>query len=151
MAKLTLPELKLTREFLSLTPKQQAFVLAYLENGYNATQATLSAYDCKDEFTASKFAYQLMGRPSIVVVLSLYFADSPEDAFLQHVWRLILKGRIDQVTASAIRTYAAMLNLKGRHITTELFRNPVTPKKREPSPEAPTPLHDFLDEFTDPY
>jgi len=151
MAKLTLPELKLTREFLSLTPKQQAFVLAYLENGYNATQATLSAYDCKDEFTASKFAYQLMGRASIVVVLSLYFADSPEDAFLQHVWRLILKGRIDQATASAIRTYAAMLNLKGRHITTELFRNPVTSKKRAPAPEPPTPLHDFLDEFTDPY
>ena len=37
MAKLTLPELKLTREFLSLTPKAQAFVLAYLENGYNGT------------------------------------------------------------------------------------------------------------------
>ena len=149
MAKLTLPELKLTREFLSLTPKAQAFVLAYLENGYNATQATLSAYDCKDEFTASKFAYQLMGRASIVVVLSLYFADSPEDAFLQHVWRLILKGRIDQATASAIRTYAAMLNLKGRHITTELFRNPATPKKSEPSPEPPAPEHCFLDEFPD--
>src|ERR1035437_10757548 len=146
MAKLTLPELKLTREFLSLTPKAQAFVLAYLENGYNATQATLSAYDCKDEFTASKFAYQLMGRPSIVVVLSLYFADSPEDAFLQHVWRHILRGRIHQATASAIRTYAAMLNLKGRHITTELFR-PTNTKKPKPSPEPPAPVHDFLDEF----
>jgi hypothetical protein len=151
MAKLTLPELKLTREFLSLTPKAQAFVLAYLENGYNATQATLSAYDCKDEFTASKFAYQLMGRASIVVVLSLHFADSPEDAFLQHVWRLILKGRIDQATASAIRTYAAMLNLKGRHITTELFRNPASSKTSEPSHEPPAPVHDFLEEFTDPY
>jgi hypothetical protein len=148
MAKLTLPELKVTREFLSLTPKAQAFVLAYLENGYNATQATLTAYDCKDEFTASKFAYQLMGRASIIVVLSLFFADSPEDAFLQHVWRLILKGRIDQATASAIRTYAAMLNLKGRHITTELFR-PTTSKKSEPAPEPPAPAHCFLDEFPD--
>jgi hypothetical protein len=138
-----------TREFLSLTPKQQAFVLAYLENGYSATQATLTAYDCKDEFTASKFAYQLMGRASIIVVLSLFFADSPEDAFLQHVWRLILKGRIDQATATAIRTYAAMLNLKGRHITTELFRPTRTPKKSEPSPEPPTPAHSILDEFPD--
>ena len=148
MAKLTLTELKLTREFLSLTPKAQTFVLAYLENGYNATQATLSAYDCKDEFTASKFAYQLMGRLSIMVVIALYFADSPEDAFLQHVWRLILKGRIDQATASAIRTYAAMLNLKGRHITTELFR-PTSTKKPKPAPEPPPPVHDFLDEFPD--
>ena len=149
MAKLTLPELKVTREFLSLTPKAQAFVLAYLENGYNATQATLTAYDCKDEFTASKFAYQLMGRASIIVVLSLFFADSPEDAFLQHVWRLILKGRIDQATASAIRTYAAMLNLKGRHITTDLFRNPVSSKKPEPPPEPPAPAHCFLDDIPD--
>ena len=62
-----------------------------------------------------------------------------------------LKGRIDQATASAIRTYAAMLNLKGRHITTELFRSPATSKKREPAPEPPVPAHDFLDEFTDPY
>ena len=139
----------MTREFLTLTPKAQAFVLAYLENGYNATQATLTAYDCKDEFTASKFAYQLMGRASIIVVLSLFFADSPEDAFLQHVWRLILKGRIDQATASATRTYAAMLNLKGRHITTELFRNPVSSKKSEPPPEPPAPAHCFLDEIPD--
>ena len=92
-----------------------------------------------------------MGRASIVVVLSLYFADNPEDAFLQHVWRLILKGRIDKATASAIRTYAAMLNLKGRHITTELFRKSVTPKKSEPSPEPPAPKHCLLDDFPDPY
>lgn len=49
---------------MALNKKQLDFIAFYLNNGYNATQAYLAAYDCTYE-TAAKNAYKTYNNPEV--------------------------------------------------------------------------------------
>ena len=119
MPKLTLTEIALTPEFLSLNKKQKLFVATYVQNGldndtYDAITAVRTAYKCKDDVSARAMTYRLMQNVAIAMCLSMHFGEDPQEAFLNQLARDIIKGRVTQAIVSAYRLYA---NIKGWHNT----------------------------------
>lgn len=55
----------MAENFDKLTAKQKAFCEAYVENGYNGTQAYLSAYDTDNYNTAKTEGNKLLKKPHI--------------------------------------------------------------------------------------
>lgn len=96
-----------------LTPKQNAFVEAYLANGCNGTQAVFTAYDTDNEGTAGGMASELLRNPKITKALR-----AKQDDYLSslgidkaHIFKIlaqrILKGG-DRESNDAIRIWAKL-------------------------------------------
>lgn len=80
-----------------LTPKQEAFVLAYLETG-NATEAYRRAYDCKSmkEATINREAKALTDNPKIATRLQVLQSRAAAKVALTRSW--VLEQLMDNVT-----------------------------------------------------
>lgn len=66
-----------TEELLEkLTGKEHAFVLAYLANNFNGTQAALEAYETESPATAAVIASQTLRRPAVRAAIAAYFEEA---------------------------------------------------------------------------
>jgi hypothetical protein len=112
LGKKAISELKATPEYQSLTPGQQRFVDNYVANGHDVVKAYHEAFKCKDEWTSRCASYSLMRQPAVIFVLNLYFGDTPDEAFVNHIWKMIMKRKISQQELNAWRLYADIRRMR---------------------------------------
>src|ERR1035437_7461723 len=162
--RMPLAELRETQEFQILTQKQQLFCATYCDFGlstgtYDAVEATLGAYACKNREIARGVSYSLMQNVPMVAVLNRHFQMEPIEKFMVQLNRAINNKKLTTAMLQALRLKCDMLQLGSRipyenHATgtipqsvLDAEKDPRKPKKkaaieRAPTPEAP-PRHGF--------
>jgi len=136
---LTIEQLKETREFISLTPKQRAFVIAYITNGGDRVAAVYASYSVSKDINANIMSYNLLSNPRIADVLDAYWQAESDEIVLKRLQRLMRKRKVDLGLIQAYRLY---LSLK-RTVETQ-NQKPGTPTPAD----QPKQEDDFLlDEF----
>jgi hypothetical protein len=105
---MTLAELHLTQEFLSLTDKQRAWVDALIET-QNALEATRRVYgDIGNRYVALR-ARQIEGSRIITAVLDTFYARTPREKFIRDLERVLIHSNSGTERAGARSLYAEMV------------------------------------------
>lgn len=76
---MTKDEVKKHPAYLRLTVQQQLFVDTMIDNGAEKIDAALTAYKCKDRFTAVTMASKCMRNLNITRLLDRYFGENISD------------------------------------------------------------------------
>jgi hypothetical protein len=89
---MTLEDLKQDNLYHQLTEQQKQWVVGYIDSNRNLIEATMKAYDCKDEKSARALGRQMRNRADIVALLDKYFGQEPppsKEQFMQRIWKSI--------------------------------------------------------------
>jgi len=103
---MTLDELKRSPEYAECSDKMKRWLVTLIENGFDYTAATATAFTCK---YPEKFSHSVRKWPAIRVALNRYLGRSEQDVFLadlQETIRRAPKGSDRHVRALAL--YARM-------------------------------------------
>lgn len=136
-----------------LTPKQEAFVAAYLETG-NATEAYRRSYDCsgmKDP-TINRAAKELLDNPKIATRLGVLQERAAAKVVLSRAW--VLEQLMDNVgkakTAADFTASNKALELLGKTDELQMFverQNVTSDNRHHHSAEPLSPLAEHLVEL----
>ena len=112
--RMSMEELRTTREYARLTERQKMFIETYCSAGlvdghYDAVVATLLAYRCKDEEVARIMSYSLMANIRIVAVLNRHFGETPVESFLKTLERAISNKKLTIAQLQALRLYCDVM------------------------------------------
>jgi hypothetical protein len=148
-----LDKLRQQFEYRQLTAKQQKFVEEYVTNGCNAEAACAAAYDTSTN--AKTLSYQILDHPAVLFCVSLYFGNSPAEAFSNLLWKMIVRRKINRVNLNALLLYADVRQLRTRQRqpnASDVFEQALQRKRRarkgkaKADPIADEP-EDYLDDF----
>jgi hypothetical protein len=81
-----------SREYLALTPRQQAWVDSFLDS-QNASLATRTAYGTKNDAYEAMLTRKIESSPRVIAALNLLYGRSERDAFLSELERTIQRER----------------------------------------------------------
>lgn len=114
--RLTVEEVRETPEYSRLTSRQQAFVLNYCAGGlqtgkYDATQATLAAYNCKSVEIARIMSYSLMANIRIAAVLNRHFNATPTEQFMLVLDRAIHNKKLTTAQLGALKLKCEVMGI----------------------------------------
>jgi hypothetical protein len=141
-------------EYRQMTEKQQKFVDAYCSNGCDAEAACAAAYDVT--VNAKRLSYQILDHPAVQFCVSLYFGNSPAEAFSNLLWKMIVKRKINRVNLNALLLYADVRQLRTRTRqpnASDVFEQSLQRKRRvgkgksKDEPIVDPDEEDFLEEF----
>lgn len=112
--RLSFEELRETREYQQLTPKQQLWVATYTSNGYDAVAATRTAYAVRSAENARVLSYAMLGNIKIIAILNIHFGVSPTEELLTAIDRAIRNKKITLAQVYALRTKLDVLGISTR-------------------------------------
>ena len=112
--RMSMEELRTTREYAHLTERQKMFIETYCSAGlvdghYDAVVATLLAYRCKDEEVARIMSYSLMANIRIIAALNRHFGETPVESFLKQLERAISNKKLTIAQLQALRLYSDVM------------------------------------------
>lgn len=139
--RLTLDQLRATREYADLTAKQRKFVEAYAENGGDKAKAALAAYDCASERNAQILANVVVKTKKVLFCLAVYYGDESQ-GFADILLRAIRGGKMTMTDLRAFQLYAG---IKGFTIPKPMTVEAPLPRVIDLTPRK-GPLDDFPDE-----
>jgi hypothetical protein len=138
-------------EYKQLTEKQQKFVDNYVSNGCNAEAACAAAYEVTTN--AKRLSYQILDHPAVMFCVSLYFGNSPADAFCNLLWKMIVRRKINRMNLNALLLYADVRQLRTRQPNASTVFDQALQRKRKvgkgksKDAEIVDEPEDFLEEF----
>ena len=146
---MTLEEFKLTPEYAACSDKMKLWLVTLIENGFDYTAATASAFDCT---YPRVFSYAVRNWAKVRAALNLYLGRSEQDVFLDELQKTIRRaplGSDRQVRAQALY---ARLKWNVQSPASEEPEAPATSisKSKALAPADPRIPPDHLEVWSDP-
>jgi len=145
--RMSMEELRTTREYARLTERQKMFIETYCSAGlvdgkYDAVVATLLAYKCKDAEVARIMSYSLMANIRIVAVLDRHFGETPVESFLKTLERAIHNKKLTIAQLQALRLKCDIMGFasgipRGNFGTHDLTNRPSAAQPGASKPKKP--------------
>ena len=106
-------------EYSLLNERQQRFLAEYLANGYDARAAVKASYpNVRTRESARVMAIRILQSPAMVMLLSLHYGDSPQEAFCRMLGRMVARGKISREQLEAIKLLAEIRGFRKLHRAT---------------------------------
>jgi hypothetical protein len=136
--RMSLADLRLTPEFLKLTPKQQLFCATYCEGGlvdgvYDPVAAVRTAYNTKSAEVARIMSYSMLSNIRIVAVLNRHFNTTPTEEMLVQIDRAIQNKKLTVAQLQALKLKCDLLGLSTGLIGTN---RPAVPREVKDAAKA---------------
>ncbi len=129
---ITIEEFKQTPEFQTCSPKMRLWLLTLISNGFDWTEATITAFESKDRAQAQRFSYAIRNWRKIRTALDLYLGKTPMEVLLEEVEFNLRKAKPGCVAAVALLS-------KKQELLLAMQPRPEPPQVPAPAAKTPDP------------